>query len=39
MGWPQVPAHEPPGLIHLVRDAERASGVTPDDATAIRWQF
>jgi len=39
MGWPQVPAHEPRGLIHLVRDAERASGVTPDDATALRWQF
>jgi len=37
--WQQVPAHDPRDLIRLVREAERASGVAPDDATAVRWQF
>jgi len=39
MHWPQVSAHEPRELIRLVREAEKASGVAPDDATAVRWQF
>lgn len=39
MDWPQVPAHQPRELIRLVREAEKANGVAPDDATAVRWQL
>jgi hypothetical protein len=35
--WSQVSASEPDRLIAMVRDAERAAGVDPDDATVARW--
>lgn len=39
MNWPQVPAHDPRELIRLVREADKANEVAPDDATTLRWQF